>query len=222
MYSEEDFFQLSALQHYLFCPRQCALAYMELNWFENELTVLGHLLHKKAHEETYEKRGDLIRARGLRLSSARLGLSGQTDIVEFHRCSKREHGITLPGHRGKWRPYPVEYKLGKPKADHSDEVQLCAQAICLEEMLDTEIAEGAIFYGKKKRRVEVTFNSSLRGLTENTARKIHDMLATARTPAAIYSKKCKSCSLLNICMPKKTGGAARVNQYVTKIIDEYT
>jgi CRISPR-associated exonuclease Cas4 len=219
-YQEEDYIQLSSLQHYLFCPRQCAIAYLEESWIENELTALGRLLHKKVHQEGSEKRKDIIQARSLRLSSAKLGLSGITDLVEFYRCKTGEEGISLSSHSGRWRVFPVEYKLGKPKMDKSDEVQLCAQAICLEEMLQTSILEGAIFYGKKKRRHEVLFNKILRDLTEKVTQEVHHQLKGNITPLAVYEKKCPSCSLIEICMPKQTGEGGQVQTYIKKMITE--
>ncbi|MBN1364804.1 MAG: CRISPR-associated protein Cas4 [Syntrophaceae bacterium] len=220
MYSEDQFIQLSALQHYLFCPRQCALAYLELSWSENLFTAEGRIMHNRVHEGKFEKRGDLIQTRGLWISSARLGLSGQTDLIEFHRTDDQDNGTRLPGYKSRWKVYPVEFKRGKPKSDHSDEVQLCAQALCLEEMLETTIAEGAIFYGKNKRRHAVKFDEKLRSLTEQTALQIHQMFESGITPKAEFSKKCKSCSLYEICLPKRTGTRGAVKRYLNKIISE--
>ncbi len=220
MYSEEEYIQLSALQHFIFCPRQCALAYMELSWAENELTALGHILHDKVHQSISEKRKDLLLARGLRISSARLGLSGQADMVEFHR-DKNASGVALSGYSGRWRAFPVEYKLGRPKNDFSDEAQLCAQALCLEEMLQTLIPEGALFYGKNRRRHAVLFDENLRTLTEETANKIHQMFASGVTPAAEYSKKCQNCSLLEICLPQQSQRRGQVSKYLNKIYEDF-
>ena len=215
MYAEEDYIQLSALQHYLFCPRQCALAYMELTWEENELTALGRILHNKVHQDVSEKRNDIIITRGLRLSSARLGLSGQADVVEFHRT--KEGGIKLTGRSGNWRVFPVEYKRGRPKRDYSDQVQLCAQAMCLEEMLGTTITEGALFYGKNRRRQSVVFDENLRRLTEETSVKVHRLIASKKIPPAEESKKCLNCSLKDICLPGTVNRRAKVRNYINKI-----
>ncbi|MFZ0391521.1 MAG: CRISPR-associated protein Cas4 [Calditrichia bacterium] len=220
MYTEDQYIQLSALQHYMFCRRQCALAYMEMIWAENLFTAEGRIIHEKVHSGELEKRGGIIRALGLWIASARLGLSGQTDLTEFHRTDEPHRGIALPGYKGKWQIFPVEFKRGKPKADHSDEVQLCAQALCLEEMLNCNIGEGAIFYGKNKRRHPVVFTDALRTLTEKTSREIHEMFAAEKTPAAIYSKKCKPCSLYNRCLPRKTGGGKTVSRYLNRILEE--
>jgi CRISPR-associated exonuclease Cas4 len=222
MYSEDQFIQLSALQHYLFCPRQCALAYLELTWSENLFTAEGRIMHDRVHDSKFEKRGDLIQTRSLWISSARLGLSGQADLVEFHRTAEPDKGVRLPGYPGVWQPFPVEFKRGKPKRDHSDEVQLCAQAICLEEMLNTSVPEGAIFYGKNKRRHQVIFGEVLRDLTKKTSQRIHEMFESAITPAAEYGKKCKSCSLYESCLPRSTGRRGAVSRYLNKVISEST
>jgi len=217
-YAEHDYFMLSALQHYLFCPRQCALIHIEQTWTENIFTAQGRLMHNKVHETKYEKRNNIITARGLRLFSTELGISGQADVVEFHKSDK---GCALPGFSGKWTVFPVEYKRGKPKQNKSDEVQLCAQAVCLEEMLDVDISEGAIFYGKNRRRLSVVFGSELRSLTKKTAENIHEMFAAGRTPKAEYSKKCDSCSLKDICMPKKTDGKMQVKKYIKNMTGKF-
>ncbi len=217
---ENDYIQLSALQHYLFCPRQCGFIHIEQVWAENVLTAMGRLMHEKAHDTKYEKRANTITARGLRLFSKELGLSGQTDIVEFHKSESTE-SCSLPGFSGRWSVFPVEYKRGRPKRDHSDEVQLCAQAICLEEMLDTRIPEGAIFYGKNRRRHLVMFSEELRTLTEDTAQKIHEMFRTGKTPKEKYSKKCDSCSLIEQCLPKKTGAGAQASKYIKRMAGQF-
>lgn len=198
MYHDDEFIQLSALQHYLFCPRQCALAYMEMIWEDNRLTMLGNILHEHVHEAGREKRGEVITARGLALSSARLGLSGQADAVEFHRGAT---GCALPRESGRWQPFPVEYKRGKPKKDLSDSVQLCAQAICLEEMLGCAIPEGAFFYGEERRRLPIAFDAALRTETERCVIATHDLLQSGQTPPPTPEKKCKNCSLYDHCLP---------------------
>jgi CRISPR-associated exonuclease Cas4 len=220
MYIEDQYIQLSALQHYLFCPRQCALAYMENIWSENLFTAQGRIMHEKVHSGKFEKRIDVIKTRGLWIYSARLGLSGQADLVEFHRSDNPDEGIQPPDYPGRWTVFPVEFKRGKPKTDRSDEVQLCAQALCLEEMLSASVPEGALFYGKNKRRHPVRFDEHLRDLTEKTSQKIHEMFDSELTPAAVYSKKCKSCSLYQICLPKTVGRKGAVARYLNKIIEE--
>ena len=198
MYPEHDYIMLSALQHYLFCPRQCALIHLEQTWDDNRLTMLGNILHERVHEAGREKRGDVITARGLALSSARLGLSGQADAVEFHRSAT---GCPLPSDHGVWQPFPVEYKRGKPKRDRCDEVQLCAQALCLEEMLHCHIPEGAFFYGEERRRHPVAFHAALRAETERCAAAAHELLKSGHTPPPVPDKRCKNCSLNDRCLP---------------------
>ena len=198
MYHEDDYIQLSALQHYLFCPRQCALAYMEMVWDENILTMQGRILHERVHEEQREKRGDVIVSRGLRIVSTRLGLSGQTDVVEFHRS---ESGCPLPNYPGFWQPFPEEYKRGRPKKDLCDAVQLCAQALCLEEMLDCRIPGGALFYGTERRRKDVQFDQMLRDETERCVTETHTLLNSGTTPPPVADKRCGRCSLKEHCLP---------------------
>ena len=199
MYHENDYLMLSALQHYLFCPRQCALIHVEQTWEENRLTTLGNILHERVHEAGREKRGDVITARGVALSSARLGLSGQADVVEFHRGAT---GCALPRESGRWQPFPVEYKRGKPKKDDCDAVQLCAQAICLEEMLGCAIPGGALFYGEPRHRFDVAFDEALRRDTEACAAAAHALLASGVTPPPVAGKQCGSCSLNERCLPE--------------------
>lgn len=186
MYTEQQLLPISALQHLIFCERQCALIHVEQLWSENVFTVEGRQLHDKAHDGTTDSRGDLRITRSLWLKSHRLGLIGQADVVEFS-CDGR---VT-----------PVEYKRGKPKKDDSDRVQLCAQAICLEEMLDITIPAGALFYGTRKRRTEVLFDDDLRQKTEEVTRRLRQMIDRRETPPAKREKKCEKCSLLQLCMP---------------------
>jgi CRISPR-associated exonuclease Cas4 len=187
LYDEADLLPLSALQHLMFCERQCALIHIEQAWQENRLTAEGRVMHERAHEGGSESRGLVRTARGLRVRSLRLGLIGQADVVEFPKDSP---------------PLPVEYKRGKPKANRCDEVQLCAQAMCLEEMLGVAVPCGALFYGKPRRRTEVVFDAGLRKLTETTAARLHALIHRGETPPPVYEKKCESCSLMTLCQPK--------------------
>ncbi len=209
MYGEDNLVMISALQHLAFCERQCALIHVEQQWAENRLTVLGELLHEKVHSAIPESRGDLRIARTLKLVSYRLGLVGQADAVEFHRSDKDATGVTLKGIEGKWIPFPIEYKKGKPKKGREDEIQLCAQALCLEEQLGISIYEGALFYGEKRRRHSVIFNESLRAETEDTAVRLHALVESGKTPPAVYGPKCDNCSLYSICNPKLASFATR-------------
>jgi CRISPR-associated exonuclease Cas4 len=186
MYPENQLLPISALQHLIFCPRQCALIHVEQLWAENVLTIEGKQLHNKAHDGKHESRGDIRIARSLWLKSHRLGLTGQADVVEFHPCSKI---------------VPVEYKRGKPKKDDSDRVQLCAQAMCLEEMLGTAIDAGCLFYGTRQRRTNVPFTAELRRKTAAVASRLHKMIRQRETPVARRQPKCDKCSLLELCLP---------------------
>ena len=206
MFSENELLPLSALQHLLFCERQCALIHIEQAWEENRLTAEGRVLHERVHEADDESRGDVRIARGLRLRSLRLGLVGQADVVEFRRT---EQG---------WLPFPVEYKRGKPKRDASDEVQLCAQALCLEEMKSVAIPAGALFYGTTRRRVEVAFDPALRELTINTVERLHSLVASGATPPAVYEKKCEHCSLFSLCLPKTAGQHKSAAAYLKRML----
>lgn len=200
MYSEEDYLMLSGIQHFAFCRRQWAMIHIEQQWEENARTTAGELMHKKAHDEkSIEKRGDLLIIRGLRISSRELGLSGQCDIVEFRQ---NLDGIELFGYEGKWSPVPVEYKHGAPKEHQADELQLCAQAICLEEMFQVEIAQGYLFYGENRRRSQVEFTITLREEVRNAVREMHELFQKGYTPNVKPTKQCKACSLANLCVPK--------------------
>ncbi|HAZ31979.1 MAG TPA: CRISPR-associated protein Cas4 [Dehalococcoidia bacterium] len=222
MYTEDELLPISALQHLAFCERQWALIHLEGVWEENRLTVEGRFLHDRPHEDETEVRGDLRIARGLRLRSLRLGLVGRVDVVEFHRLkrSDTEKGIPLEGTDGLWKPMIVEYKRGRPKLGREDEVQVCAQALCLEEILRVMLPTGSIFYGKPRRRYDVVFDDALREETESLTVRLHDLTHTGNTPSAEYSKKCKSCSLVDICMPGVTGKRRNVQGYLSKAIAE--
>jgi len=230
MYNEDDLLLVSAFQHLAFCERQWGLMYLENIWAENPLTVEGRQLHERADEAETEVRGDVRIARGLRLQSLRLGLTGRADVVEFHRLpladeepgddDQTSSGIQLEGVAGLWRPFPVEYKRGRPKPDHCDKVQLCAQALCLEEMLQVAVLSGAIFYGQPRRRYDVPLDRALRDETEKLAARLHELTSAARTPSARYEKKCRSCSLLSFCLPKVTASRRRVELYLQKTVQE--
>ena len=219
MFSEDELLPISALQHLVFCERQWALIHLEQQWSENRLTAEGRILHDKAHSGEGESRGQLRIARGLRIHSLRLGLTGIADVVEFHR-SPDGGGISLTGTDGVWMPFPVEYKRGRPKPNQCDEIQLCAQALCLEEVLGAVIPRGALFYGSQHRRHEIPFDSSLRARTENLAVRLHELTDARRTPPAVYEKKCESCSLINLCLPKVTTGKKSVSRYLSSILDK--
>lgn len=207
-FTESDLLPISALQHLLVCPRQCALIHLEQVWAENALTAEGRILHDKVHEPQAERRPGIRRATGLALRSLRLGLVGQADVVEFHRDPA-----------GGWSPFPVEYKRGRPKAADCDRVQLCAQALCLEEMLGRAVPCGALFYGAPRRRQEVAFDDVLRRLTENTAAALHALIAAGRTPPPVRIPACRSCSLLPHCLPDRLGGRPSVAAWYRRLLD---
>lgn len=191
---------LSGIQHFAFCPRQWALIHIEQQWTDNYLTASGRILHDKAHDERkFEKRGGCLTVRALKLFSARLGISGECDVVEFH---ENKHGIPIKNYEGLFLPYPVEYKRGKPKIDDCDRLQLCAQAICLEEMLGCKIAAGALFYGEPRRRETVDFTEEIRNKVENATESMHMLFKRQHTPKVQSGKHCSSCSLKDECIPK--------------------
>ena len=198
-YNESDYLQLSGIQHFVFCRRQWALIHIEQQWAENLRTTDGEIMHENAHSGRNESRGDLLIMRSMNISSASLGLSGQCDVVEFHRD---DNGITLSGREGRWQPYPIEYKRGEPKKDDCDALQLCAQAICLEEMLCCRIPEGALFYGETHRREKVEMTNELRQRVRDTAAEMHALYDRGHTPRVKPTKACNACSLKDLCMPK--------------------
>lgn len=198
--ADRPFLALSGIQHFSFCPRQWALIHVEQQWQENLRTVEGQLMHARAHDaKQRERRGSTLILRDLSVFSQELGLSGKCDIVEFHLSPD---GISLSGEQGAWLPYPVEYKRGEPKDGNADKLQLCAQAICLEEMLCCQIREGALFYGETRRRLPVTFDAELRHQVSSLSAEMHRLFDRGYTPKAKPSKSCNACSLKELCLPK--------------------
>lgn len=203
MYSPDEYIQLSAIQHYIFCPRQCGLIHIDALWAENLFTARGRIMHEKADSGEDESRGERQIVRSLNIYSKRLGLSGKCDVVEM--IDSGESPV----------PYPVEYKSGKPKADICDTAQLCAQALCLEEMMNVCISEAAIFYGKPRRRLKVEIDDELRRRTEEVISAIHDMIKNRKVPQAVYEKKCDLCSLNDMCMPGVSG--RKLKKYIEEL-----
>ena len=201
---EDALIPLSALQHQLFCPRQCALIHVEGLWAEDGATAEGRILHEKVDSGRPETRPGIRVARGLALRSLALGVAGKADAVEFHAAAA--------GHPA--RSFPVEYKRGKPKTHRADEVQLCAQAICLEEMFGCDVPEGALFYGVTRRRQPVHFDPELRALTAGVAAATRDMIAAGRTPPPIRSPACRRCSLESLCQPARLERPPRVARWL--------
>lgn len=194
-----EMLMLSGIQHFAFCRRQWALIHVEQQWSDNLHTAEGDVFHRRAHDETQtEMRGDTLIVRGLRVQSERLGISGICDVVEFHRC---ETGVTLAGREGRFSAYPIEYKKGAPKAHQADELQLCAQAMCLEEMLLCEIPEGSLFYGETRRRVRVPLTQELRAEVTQMLEEMHQYFHRGYTPKVRRHKGCGACSLKELCLP---------------------
>lgn len=216
-YKEEDFLLLSGIQHFVFCKRQWALIHIEQQWQENLRTIEGESLHEKTHDEMIkEKRKDLIISRGMNVFSRTMGITGTCDIVELH---KNEQGVNIFGRDGTYKPIPVEYKRGKPKENESDVLQLCAQAMCLEEMLLCKIPEGFLFYGEIKRRVKVLLTDELRERVKTMVKEMHELYDRRYTPKVKLFKSCNACSLTEICMPKLCKNPS-VSHYIKKNILE--
>lgn len=190
MYTEENFIMISALQHYVYCPRQCGLIHVDDAWQENLFTTRGNIMHEKVDTDTYETRGNVKTVRGLRLHSFHYGIVGRCDVVEF----RKEKSNT--------KVLPVEFKSGKPKDDLSDKVQLCAQVFCLEEMLNVHITEGTFFYGKTRRRILVEITDELREQTGDIIAFVRNIVSSKKVPSGEYTSKCRNCSLQSICQPK--------------------
>jgi CRISPR-associated exonuclease Cas4 len=207
IYTEDDLVMISALQHFLFCPRQCGLIHIEQQWSENRLTAEGRILHERVHTAGKESRRRLRVEYDVAIRSLQLGVTGRADIVEFHLQED-----------GTWLPLPVEYKRGRPKKDDTDRVQLCAQALCLEEMLGCTVPEGALYYGQAKRRSTVIFDQTLRAAVIGAAQGVHQLLAVNRTPPPCYAPRCESCSFLSLCLPK-VATRKKVALYLRKMVD---
>ena len=217
IYAEDDYLMISGIQHFKFCRRQWALIHVEQQWAENVHTVTGELMHKKAHDPYLtEKRKDTIIVRALPVSSRELGISGECDVVEFHKC---EDGIQLHGHRGLYSVFPVEYKKGKPKLTEEDKLQVVAQALCLEEMFSTRVAQGAIFYGETRRREQIEITEELREEVIHMLAEMHQYYARKYTPKVKPSKVCNACSLKDICLPK-LNKTVSVKTYIEQRLEE--
>lgn len=218
-YCEEDLLPLSGLQHFAFCRRQWALIHLEQQWQENLRTVEGNLLHQRAHDASLrERRGDLLCLHSLTIVSYALGLSGQCDRVEFHRSPD---GVPLHGEDGLWLPFPVEYKRGRPKLHQADELQLCAQAMCLEEMLCCSIPDGALFYGEPRRRTPVLFSPELRAQVRSCSEEMHQYYRRGYTAKAKPTKSCAACSLKDLCLPQLSRRGS-VSGYLKQAMEERT
>ena len=211
MYTEDQLLPISTLSEYTHCPRRCGLKLLEQAWGENKFTAEGDVLHEKIDSGKNESRGNVKIMRSLRLRSLRLGISGIADVVEFHKNQSSDV---------EWIPFPVEYKRGASKNIRCYEVQLCAQALCLEEMTGAHIPEGALFLGVKQHRTPVVFDTALRAETETVCAAIHKLFANGATPPADYNKRCISCSLLEICLPKTAGSGKSARKWLERQLDE--
>lgn len=223
-YQDDEMVMISALQHYQFCPRQCALIHVEQQWQENYLTAAGKVMHKRVDTQASSTRHDIHYAASLRIFSRRYGLIGIADMVEFHRTANEYDGtgvrvaIHLKGLSNFWKPFPVEYKHGSPKVDEMDRIQLCAQALCIEEMLDIKVADGAIFYGRTHQRENVIFSEGMRKKVLDISRKIHSMISAGETPAPHYCRSCRACSMADLCLPEQKQKS--VNEWLQRQIEE--
>ena len=216
-YAEEEYLQLSGIQHFLFCRRQWALIHMEQQWSENYRTIDGDILHRNVHDsDKREKRGNLLIVRAMKISSARLGLSGECDAVELRRSAK---GVSIFGQEGTFSVTPIEYKRGAPKEDLCDLAQLTAQAMCLEEMLCCEIPAGALYYGEIRRRKEVTFTPELRQEVRTLLAEMHSLYDRGHTPRVKPTKGCNACSLKELCLPKLMRGRS-VTEYLRRATED--
>ncbi|MGN0700188.1 MAG: CRISPR-associated protein Cas4 [Oscillospiraceae bacterium] len=216
-YTEDEYLLLSGIQHFVFCRRQWALIHLEQQWAENFRTADGRIMHKNAHDsEKTEKRGDLIITRGMAVSSAELGLSGECDVVEFRQD---KNGIELFGREGRYSAAPVEYKRGEPKESPCDTVQLAAQAMCLEEMLCCRIPVGYLYYGETRHRLKVEIDDELRAAVRTAAAEMHELYRRGHTPKVKRTKACNACSLKDICLPSMLS-AKSAREYISEMLGE--
>ncbi|GIV99950.1 CRISPR-associated protein Cas4 [Roseiflexus sp.] len=216
-YTPEDLLPLSGIQHFLFCRRQWALIHVEMQWQDNVLTVEGKQLHERVDDPFFvETRRDVVISRSVPVASYTLGLSGICDVVEFTRSPE---GVRLPGREGFYLPAPVEYKRGSPKREPVDEAQLCAQAMCLEEMLLVTIPYGFLYYGKTRRREPVELTDELRRLVRDATAEMHAYMARGYTPRVKISKACRSCSLADVCLPKLQENVIAASRYIKQNIE---
>lgn len=217
-YDADDYLMLSGIQHFAFCKRQWALIHIEQQWQENSRTFAGQMLHTKAdNPNLVESRGDILISRAMPVQSHSLCVSGIADVVEFHRA---DEGIVLPGREGFWHVVPVEYKVGKKKTDDCDMVQVCAQAMCLEEMFSTSIPFGYLYYGKTRRRTEVMFTEVLRERVCILVSEMYGLYEEGVTPSAVYGLYCQSCSLVSVCLPGMAERRRSVSQYLNGMFAE--
>lgn len=217
-YKEDDFLSIAGLQHFSFCRRQWALIHLESQWNENLRTVEGHILHERAHDAfAAEKRGDTLISRGMAVFSSTLGVTGVCDVVEFKSSPK---GVAIFGREGTWLPVPVEYKRGSPKENDADRLQLCCQAMCLEEMLlCPKIPKAFLYYGETAHRTPVPLDEELRQKVRDLLAEMHELYRRKHTPRVKPSKSCNACSLKDLCLPKLYR-ADSASSYISKRLEE--
>lgn len=218
MYTEDDFLQLSGIQHFSFCRRQWALIHVEGIWAENKFTAAGEVEHKRVHDTYADSRGGVITMRGLRVTSKTCGISGTCDAVEFYPVTA--DGIRLRGKEGEWEVVPVEYKHGRSKANDCDRLQLVAQAMCLEEMFSCKITRGYLFYFETRRRECIDVTDDLRRSVTDMFKEMHSYMQRGYTPRATQTKACKSCSLVNECIPEAFNKRETAGEYIRRHIEE--
>ena len=223
-YPDDSLLLLSGIQHFAFCERQWALIHVEQQWQENVRTFEGRNMHERADDPFFtEARGPVLISRAVPIVSRQLGLYGIADVVEFHKVDQtKEAGVLLQNRSGIWKPHPVEYKYGQPKDDERDMVQLCAQAICLEEMLGVSIETGDLYYGRIRRRLSVAFDDKLRQHVTDLANRMHEMFQKGITPQPQLKPACDNCSLVEICLPKLKGKTNVVDGYLKKAMVDNT
>lgn len=219
MFKDEDCIQISGLQHLAFCPRRWGLIYLEQEWQENILTAEGRKMHERVDSAYKEFRKGLKQYSGLYVKSNQLGIYGRTDLVEAIKDESCINRINTLGLNGKWRLYPVEFKRGKAYSKEADLIQLCAQALCLEEMTDSSVPFGAVFYGQTRKRLEVQFDEGLRSKTKELISTAHALLQEKILPDARFYLHCRSCSMIDVCMPKKLQ-KQKLDQYREELLGE--
>jgi CRISPR-associated exonuclease Cas4 len=219
MFDEEELLPISALQHYVFCPRRCALVHIEQIWTENKFTVEGDILHERVDELGRESRSALIVSHGAAIRSLRFGITGKVDVIEFRLSSEASEGCKLPGKAGNWVPYPIEYKRGTARRGFGDDVQICAQALCIEEMLKCAVPAGSIYYASIRKRREIDFDAHLRAETANAIAGARALIAAGITPPPEYGKKCDTCSLFDMCQPKLPAQGRDASRYLSRYLE---
>ena len=208
---------IRSIQHYLYCPHRWGLMEIDKAWAENVYVTKANLMHERVHDDGFtEARGAVLLSRGMPVRSQELKITGICDMVELY---KDDDGVPIQGRAGKWRLYPVEYKLGQPDAQGADALQLCAQAMCLEEMFVTDIPEAALYYGKIRRRQRVLLTNELRDQVKKAVTEMHQLMLKGYTPKAKIGKACKSCSLVELCQPKLTKQVS-ASEYIRRAFHE--